>query len=106
MSASVYDEKLSPDPGCVSPQQGAVHQHIYESDQFGVLDAEAYLARVLSGLRDFAPPGVRLAWTLAPLQLSSEQALPLGLIVNEMVSGAFKHGFPDGRPGKVDIALE
>ncbi|MEZ6029809.1 MAG: histidine kinase dimerization/phosphoacceptor domain -containing protein [Hyphomonadaceae bacterium] len=84
----------------------AVHQHIYESDQFGVVDAEAYLARVLTGLRDSAPPGVKLDWTLAPLQLSPDQALPLGLIVNEIVSNAFKHGFPDGCPGSVRITLE
>ncbi len=83
----------------------AVHQHIYESDQFGVLDAEAYLARVLTGLRDSAPPGVAIEWTLAPLQLSPDQALPLGLILNEIVSNAFKHGFPNGRPGKVEIVL-
>jgi two-component sensor histidine kinase len=84
----------------------AVHQHIYESDQFGVLDAEAYLARVLQGLRDSAPPGVQLEWSLAPLQLSPDQALPLGMIVNEIVLNAFKHGFPDGRAGLVTIKLE
>lgn len=83
----------------------AVHQHIYESDQFGVLDAEAYLARVLTSLRESAPPGVMLEWKLAPLQLSPDQALPLGMIVNEVVSNAFKHGFPNGRTGKVDITL-
>ena len=83
----------------------AVHQHIYESDQFGALDAEAYLARVLTSLRESAPPDVMVAWRLAPLQLSPEQALPLGMIVNEVVSNAFKHGFPDGRAGKVDVTL-
>jgi two-component system, sensor histidine kinase PdtaS len=60
----------------------AVHQHIYESDQFGALDAQ-----------------------LAPLQLHADQALPLGLIVNEVISNAFKHAFPDGRPGKVMVDL-
>lgn len=84
----------------------AVHQHIYESNQFGVLDADGYLARVLTGLRDSAPPGVVLDWTLAPLQLLPDEAIPLGLIVNEVVSNAFKHAFPDGRAGKVAIALE
>jgi two-component system, sensor histidine kinase PdtaS len=84
----------------------AVHQHIYESDQFGVLDAEAYLARVLTGLRDAGPPGVTLEWKLAPLQLSPDQALPLGMIVNEIVSNAFKHGFPEGRAGLVSVTLQ
>ena len=83
----------------------AVHQHIYESDQFGVLDAEAYLAKVLTSLRESAPPGVMVDWKLAPLQLSPDQALPLGMIVNEVVSNAFKHGFPDGRAGTVDVTL-
>ncbi len=83
----------------------AVHQHIYESDQFGALDAEAYLARVLTSLRESAPPGVMVEWNLVPLQVSPDQALPLGMIVNEVVSNAFKHGFPNGRAGKVDVTL-
>lgn len=84
----------------------AVHQHIYESDQFGVLDGEAYLAKLLTGLREAAPPNVALEWRLAPLRLSPDQALPLGMIVNEVISNAFKHGFPQGRHGKVTVALE
>ncbi len=84
----------------------AVHQHIYESDQFGALDAEAYLAKLLAGLRESAPPGVELDWRLSALRLSPDQALPLGLIVNEVVSNAYKHGFPNGRAGKVSVAIE
>ncbi|MDP3492774.1 MAG: histidine kinase dimerization/phosphoacceptor domain -containing protein [Hyphomonadaceae bacterium] len=84
----------------------AVHQHIYESDQFGALDAEGYLAKLLAGLRDSAPPGVDLDWRLDPLTVSPDQALPLGLIVNEVVANAFKHGFPDGKAGRVSVTLE
>jgi len=84
----------------------AVHQHIYESDQFGALDAEAYLAKLLAGLRESAPPKVDLEWSLAPLQLSPDEALPLGLIVNEVILNAFKHGFPNGRAGRVVVVLE
>lgn len=84
----------------------AVHQHIYETNQFGALDAEAYLAKLLTGLRESAPPKVDVDWRLSPLQLSPDQALPLGLIVNEVVSNAFKHGFPEGRAGRVSVTLE
>ncbi len=82
-----------------------MHQHIYESDQFGALDAEAYLVRVLTSLRESAPPDVKVDWTLAPQQLSPDQALPPGLIVNEVVSNAFKHDFPNGRAGGVNVTL-
>jgi two-component sensor histidine kinase len=35
-----------------------------------------------------------------------DQALPCGLMVNELVSNALKHGFPDGRGGQCRIALQ
>lgn len=84
----------------------AVHQHMYETDQFGDLDVEGYLGRLLASLRESAPPGVELDWRIAPLQVSPDQALPLGLIVNEVVANAFKHGFPGGRAGKVFVSLD
>src|SRR6185503_1132955 len=84
----------------------AVHQHMYESDSFGSLDAAGYLGKLLAGLKESAPPGVELDWTLDPIRLLPDQALPLGLIVNEAVSNAFKHAFPDGRAGKVTVTLQ
>jgi two-component sensor histidine kinase len=84
----------------------AVHQHMYESDQFGDLDASGYLGKLLAGLKESAPPGVTLDWKLDPLEVSPDQALPLGMLVNELVSNAFKHAFPGNRPGRVSITLE
>jgi two-component sensor histidine kinase len=84
----------------------AVHQHMYESDQFGDLDASGYLGKLLSGLTESAPPGVALDWKLDPIQVSPDQALPLGLLVNELVANAFKHAFPNNRSGRVNVTLE
>jgi len=35
--------------------------------------------------------------------LSADQAIPVGLILNELVSNALKHAFPNDRKGRVDI---
>jgi two-component system, sensor histidine kinase PdtaS len=84
----------------------AVHQHMYETDQFGDLEVEGYLSRLLASLRDSAPPGVELDWRIGSLRVSPDQALPLGLIVNEVLANAFRHGFPAGKTGNVSVTLD
>jgi two-component sensor histidine kinase len=48
---------------------------------------------------------VQLFTDLQPVSLSIDQAVPCGLILNELVSNAFKHAFPDGRSGVVHVSL-
>ena len=40
------------------------------------------------------------------MQLPLDVATPLALIVNEVVSNAFKHAFADGRRGEIVVTLE
>jgi two-component system, chemotaxis family, sensor kinase Cph1 len=40
-----------------------------------------------------------------PVELPADMAVPLALVVNELVTNAFEHAFPGGRPGTIWIQL-
>jgi two-component sensor histidine kinase len=84
----------------------AVHQHIYGSDQFGRLGIADYIRTLVAGLREGYGSAVRIDCELASVEVGPDQALPLGLIVNEVVSNAFKHAFPGGQAGLIMLTLE
>jgi two-component sensor histidine kinase len=46
---------------------------------------------------------VRLTAPLEPIYLDIDRAIHLGLIVNELVTNALKHAFPDGTPGEMGV---
>ncbi|MBK5255608.1 MAG: sensor histidine kinase [Vicinamibacteria bacterium] len=53
-----------------------------------------------------ATPGqIELRLDLASVGLNLDQAIPCGLIVNELLSNSLKHGFPAGRSGEIHIEL-
>lgn len=86
------------------------HQLLYESNNFSELELGGFLRRLGSLLRDSYlsdRADVRLQVS-APerVAIGLQQAVPCGLLVNELVTNALKHAFPGGRGGQVDIGVE
>jgi two-component sensor histidine kinase len=54
-------------------------------------------------LRDLRPVAVRVE--VEPIMVGTDKAVPLGLIVNELVTNAFKYAFPDSAEGAVEVSL-
>lgn len=67
-------------------------QDISHFDLGGYLES---LCRTLIG--DDREGGITLALDCEPAQVTLQIGVPLGLIVNELVSNSLKHAFPDGR---------
>jgi two-component system sensor kinase len=85
-----------------------LHEALYRSGTFASVDLGAYLKQLAGqSFRTLvAEPGViQLHVDAAPVRVDMDQAMPCGLIVNELISNCLKHGFPDGRAGEVRVDL-
>ncbi len=83
----------------------AVHEHIYRSNSFATVDVEGYLQTLIESIRAGHDPRVQVIEELEDVAVDKDNATPLGLILNEVVSNAFKHAFPDEREGAVAVHL-
>jgi two-component sensor histidine kinase len=83
----------------------AVHEHIYRSSSFEIVHVKDYLQTLVGSIGAGHDPNVRVLEDIEDLPVDREAATPLGLILNEVVSNAFKHAFTDGREGMLTVRL-
>lgn len=86
-----------------------IHEELYGSKEVSNLNFAEYLRKLIEEL--FKCYNVRASGTHMLLEIEEniffdmDTAVPLGMIVNELVSNSLKHAFPDGRTGEIQIKL-
>lgn len=86
-----------------------IHQTLYQSHDFARVDFQQFLGELLPSLMDsygMVAGHVAINIESTQVKLPINEAIPCGLIVNELVSNALKHGFHGQQRGSIQVVLE
>ncbi len=85
-----------------------IYEHLYRSKELGMIDFSEYTTRITQSLRreyGANAQNVAVQFDIHDVVLNPDTSVPLGLLLNELVSNAFRHAFPDEREGTIMISM-
>jgi two-component sensor histidine kinase len=84
-----------------------VHESLYRSDNLAEIKLDEYIRELLGELKRSMPAEkhIDFKFELESIDMDISTAVPCGIIINELVTNAWKHAFEDGSGGTVTITL-
>jgi PAS domain S-box-containing protein len=85
-----------------------IHEKLYQSKDMSQIDFSGYVSELVINLfssYNLDSTLISLHQDIGDIMLGIDLAINLGLIINELVSNAFKHAFPDGKKGNLFISM-
>lgn len=85
-----------------------IHENLYRTDNFSSINFTEYLKNLVANLISSYQVHsiITLEQELDVVELTLDQAVPMGLLVNELVTNAIKYAFPNGEPGIIGVQLK
>ncbi len=85
-----------------------VHEKLYQSNDLAKIDFNNYIGSLVESLRyslNIPLSQIKTTVHVNDVYLDIDKAIPCGLIINELLSNALKHAFPQGQHGNIDISF-
>jgi len=86
-----------------------IHQNLYSEGNIKGIKTKDYISNLLQSLCDsynITNDKVKVKMDIDDLNLDVDTMIPLGLVLNELVSNSLKYAFKDGRQGELSIVLK
>jgi len=83
-----------------------IHEKLYQSTDLKSIDFGEYISTLATKLfhtYNADPRLIKLKINAENILLDINTAIPLGLIVNELITNSLKYAFPDKKPGKINV---
>jgi two-component sensor histidine kinase len=86
---------------------GLLHQKLYQGENLAAIEMKDYFHNLAGSLLETyeAEDRIKVNVVMDPLELDVDTAVPLGLIVNELLTNAIKYAFEGGAAGAVEVGL-
>lgn len=86
-----------------------IHQNLYKKDNLTGIEFKDYfdkLSKSLFNTYNISADRIQLETNIDSLNLDVDTVVPLGLILNELITNSLKYAFPDDRQGLIEVSLQ
>ena len=84
-----------------------IHESLYQNDDIENVDISQYINKLIVYTQNIDTNSkVTLNVSVDKINFSLDTALPLGLIINELITNSYKHAFPKNTEGMINISIK
>jgi two-component sensor histidine kinase len=87
----------------------AVHEVLHGTENLFEIDLKSYLSKITASIFQTYADDIRkikLNSDIEDSPISINQAYPIGLVINELISNSLKYAFPDGKTGEIEVSMK
>jgi two-component sensor histidine kinase len=86
-----------------------IHQNLYQGDSVNSVHMPDYIRMLTEHLFDaynIRPGSIKLTTDIEPMKLHTDTVIPIGMILNELISNGLKYAFDQGKTGEMQVTLK